>query len=253
MFYWNADRVLEEMLEDGGAAVPSRNYQLVYIDIDQGGDFLQGAQLLPVARLSRHFFSGGFARSARGIPQGSVSEAQILKSKIDHRAVLRYNRVESLQRRASGIDDDDAQTIASWQYEYISSFPFRLASAVLHLPSFASEPQPAMSQSPPLPRSHGSPNRRDRRLSIIQDSALDDLPHDTDTHALDDTSPSPHHESAMMSFMDAHAPDGQSSHKCSRPSPLMSRGNSVVAMEEVKKNGNVAKIFCAGSVLWKFG
>ena len=107
----------------------------------------------------------------------------------------------------------------------------------------ASPSETAMSQSPPLSSRHGGLDRRNRRLSIIQDTAVDNL-HHVDTHALDDTSPSPHHELSMMSYMDAHSPKDESSYRCSPPSPLKSRSNSVVAVEKVEKNGKAAYVSC---------
>ncbi len=80
-----------------------------------------------------------------------------------------------------------------------------------------------------LTSSRGSPGRakmQDRRLSIIQDTAVDDL-HDINTHALDDKSPTPHHESSVMSYMESHSPNDESSHTCVPRSPLLSRSNSL--------------------------
>ena len=102
----------------------------------------------------------------------------------------------------------------------------------------ASPSKARMSQPPPLPSRHSGLDGRNRRLSIIQDTAADDLDR-TDTHALDETSPSPHHESSMMSYMTARSPKGESSYACSPPSPLISRDNSVVAVEKPETNGKV--------------
>lgn len=94
-----------------------------------------------------------------------------------------------------------------------------------------------MSQSPPRTSHPGGFDRRDRRLSIIQDTAADERD-DAETHALDDNSPSPNHATAMKSYMDAHSPHEESAHQCSPPSPLMSRSNSVVAGEQATPRGN---------------
>ncbi len=72
---------------------------------------------------------------------------------------------------------------------------------------------------------------QNRRLSILQDAANDDL-HDINTHALDSKSPPPHHESSVMSYMESHSPNDENSHECSPKSPLISRQNSVVDMEK---------------------
>lgn len=93
---------------------------------------------------------------------------------------------------------------------------------------------------------------QDRRLSIIQDTAVDDL-HDIDTHAFDDKSPSPHHESSVKSYMESHSPNDENSHKCSPRSPLMGRDESVVdegkveMVLEVRReegNGKIAFVSC---------
>lgn len=96
--------------------------------------------------------------------------------------------------------------------------------------------------SSPTPDSHkdSRPNMLNRRLSIIQDTGVDDL-HDIDTHALDSNSPSPHHEWSMMSYMNSHSPNDESSHKCSPKSPLVGRQDSVVDEKEVGKGMKVRR------------
>lgn len=90
-----------------------------------------------------------------------------------------------------------------------------------------------MSELTSSPSSHGHPHMQNRRLSIIQDAAVDDL-HDIDTHALDKKSPPPHHESSVMSYMESHSPNDENSHKCFPRSPLLSRNNSVGDDEKVE-------------------
>lgn len=116
-----------------------------------------------------------------------------------------------------------------------------------------------MSQSTPSSSSHGHPKMQDRRLSVIQDTAIDDL-YDIDTHALDKTSPPPHHESSLMSYMESHSPNDESYHQCTSKSPLMSCKNCVGVGEETKmlikerrvKRGGKAAIVGKWSVLWGF-
>ena len=104
-----------------------------------------------------------------------------------------------------------------------------------------------MSQSTPSPVSHGRPNIQDRRLSIIQDTAVDDL-HDIDTHALDNKSPPPHHGSSVMSYVESHSPNDENSHMRSPRSPLMSRGNSLVDEEEVEMVLEIGRVEKIGKV-----
>jgi len=89
--------------------------------------------------------------------------------------------------------------------------------------------------APPTPDGHSHnqprPKMQNRRLSIVQDAEVDDL-RDIDTHALDGKSPPPHHESSMLSYMESHSPNDESSHKCYPESPLISRQNSVVDEKE---------------------
>lgn len=109
-----------------------------------------------------------------------------------------------------------------------------------------------MSQSTPSPGSPSRPSVQNRRLSIIQDAAVDDL-HDIDTHALDKKPPPAHHESSVMSYMESHFPNDESSHNCSPRSPLMGRGNPVVdggkvetrlEVRRVEENGKIAFVSC---------
>lgn len=108
-----------------------------------------------------------------------------------------------------------------------------------------------MSQSTESPGSPARPNMQNRRLSIIQDTAIDDF-HDIDTHAFDNKSPPPHHESSVMSYMESHSPNDESSHKCSPESPLVRNGNPpldedkaemVLEVRRVENRGKVASIF----------
>ena len=108
-----------------------------------------------------------------------------------------------------------------------------------------------MSQSTPFPGSHGRSRMQNRRLSIIQDTAVDDL-HDIDTHALDKNSPPPHHDSSVMSYMESHSPNDESSHKCSPTSPLMSRVASAVGEGKVEMMLEVTRVEGKGKSAFHF-
>lgn len=84
--------------------------------------------------------------------------------------------------------------------------------------------QPDPSSKPP---SHPQPGMQNRRLSILQDAANDDL-HNINTHALDSKSPPSHHE---------YSPNNDNTYECHPKSPLISRENSVM---DVEKNENGA-------------
>lgn len=113
-----------------------------------------------------------------------------------------------------------------------------------------------MSELTSPPASPGHPKMQNRRLSKIQDTAVDDL-HDITTHALDDKSPPPHHESSVMSYMEAHSRNDESAHKCIPRSPLLSRSNSVgddeeetvSEVEKTEERGKIAFSFLVWSVL----